>query len=67
MHESAPLSKSTIYLTADAVERRYGLTRYLLKRCVKPSAWLQSGRTEKKYPVWSAATIEAYIEAQGAA
>ena len=61
MSDSGELSKSAVYLTADAVERRYGLTRHLLKKRAKPDAWLQSGRTEQKFPLWSQVTIEAYI------
>jgi hypothetical protein len=66
----SPLSKSTaIYLTADAVQRRYGLTRYLVRRCIEPDARLLSGRAAKFYPVWLQTTIEEYIarQAQGGA
>lgn len=64
MSDSGPLSNSAVFITADAAERTYGITRHLIKKRIAPDGWLQSGRSSQRFPIWATSTIEAYVKAQ---
>ena len=64
MGDTTPLSNSAVFLTAYAVGQNYGYSAYRARRHITPDAWIQSGKSDKFFPVFLPATVEAFLKVQ---
>lgn len=47
--------------TARSAEAYSGVDRRTITRHVRPDAWLQSGVSDREWPLWSSATLDTFL------